>query len=1837
MASISNTKIGIIAAGALGIEASDDPFFIAGLAVIGGNLGRTLRFNAPEIKMKKKPVGIKVSIDDIQKESEISTKKITEKLDGIFHGIADNQKRMGELQTELDAAIGSVSINTNSTKAERQAFNATKRAAGFYTANPKSVQLIKKQLVENGRKKALATRKLRMAQRSKKSGQVKLIENQLERIEADKVYLKSRIPIERERYLEHLDPSSLKKASRRESLQRYQLASRELKAQVSMVESVKAHEGRIEKLDKDLILARAAGDDGAIRKIENSIERNRIGIERAKYQRVGKGRGFDEFVKLQHEVFKGYRNVVEMSESLSNLGHGANHGALSLVSNLPDIKSMKTQVELARRFQKILTPNLGARDSAPEEMKNAMNSFVNGNKSRRDTVSGIVKNPARNKLATIQTGRERVRGFDKLKIKLSAGMDQPSLVKAISPYLSGTLGQTPEMVNINAPAIAKMLENRSGTLFDGGLHIADSKTGRSTRIPLTKVFRNPDGELVSMQKVGQTYFPVPKVNPHGIVAPKISQARPGPEIGIGSTTRPMTRSDILTGYSPEYLMNFERDPSKMKEIFESLHVYDGSVNTARTAESLVSSYVSNVNNSISYQHGHEVDPDTGNYRLRQLSSNAGRDGSRPETDMVRIAVGEQSVGDQTFGVSASNYYSLSDTNAVANQVNISPIPSVDRGSSIVTAREGDYAIGRAERLNGSMSIGEQLKESILQPIRDHGGLTRRYDMAAVSSTYLMSDEAAKMSPHIFGSSATFADGFGLIGKGHAKDLTKRNLKTFRVQGNSHGVATFLNLPENISGIQGMTEEERVNFFKKNPVEIKQGGLIAIDRDGAEIRLHEMYSGGTLHDISYDDHGGRIMINAEFNPSEKSIMKGFGVDSKAQSLVVDDEMIYQQIALDHLHRSGQISELAPGQVQVLNGQSFNLNREKDKGLFRGYLSGVANRLDVQSKIGSARLVRASEVKMDKVVDAILPVKYGKNRAENIELETKWRARASALSESLFGGSDLNKRVNQIGAGTYSNLREMREARASMATEMIYGLYSSGHRSADSIGVTISANSLPQERDTFSRIIAKKELVSEDDLIRGNAESEVKSIIGRVFRDTSQILNLKGFASIDHGPQIHGAGNSGSMSWIDQKIMTAFGLDPKMLEKFTSVDREAIYEGNMMYELHKTNKDSIPAQDLSHIQKRGMIEILGNSGDGAVDGRYSALKSMGINSGEGFLSVAIPEIEGVDMKGFSSVNFGFRQTSHTGTFRRNGVIIRRELEAAKIDLLGKVFGYFDQSLPDNKRMAATAVQSSIETLLKKLSDASTGDNNIHKAMLKRKLKNGVITLMRPVGGDVERFVASKFGEVARRNDMFAINTEYGFSGQLKLSGLNPDDFFVKYDDKKQRFGVLYEKSRPDSPYLSKMTREPANSPGSSSFGVSVIDNHAMLPNREDEKLYNGIMPDNNRYRDWMTGDFDADSVSIAHAVNLDKEDYLKIQEYNNRQSAGILASQGLAEVTTVKGAITSVDTLESIREKAAFPGNNIEQRGNSYLRASMQKARRGKTDAPKVTQLGLDILAATHAMIADTADPASRDRLYKAGMLTSKLIENLLKSKNASNEDVLSELRTSTEKLADVTDRFIRTNGANAKEFGREVRDVLTTQLGGKIANQPVHIQEQFSAGIDDLVSGVLSHAIDVKMEGGSPHHKKTRIRSAGELAESLEQVSFSNKSIEQTVGFEYSDDTVQNIKETARYNSREVKKTMKNFLTENKKPLLIALGAGLALSVAFGSDPIDMSPNSIQAPIGDAESLEPFRDNKAYLKEKEYAGRKLSIRGSSFGGDVSQNMSSAIYGGRFESARIENMQ
>lgn len=1244
----------------------------------------------------------------------------------------------------------------------------------------------------------------------------------------------------------------------------------------------------------------------------------------------------------------------------------------------------------------------------------------------------VLKNDQR--IQSVRTGQREIEQVTSVAIKKYE--TRAGIQAKLEKHFIEVLNNPEHIAREKAAQLAPVLKGRNSRIEDFSMRVGVVKDGKQTTVPISLVGNTDDGIMFTrsngidfpergfnpfahLMQEGKTIT----INKNG-VATDIAITADGSNNTLSATKK--YHADQKMGLLNTMTGNItDEDIINISEMDQKTRLYSAtdSLSPIRMGDknSEASGYAKRISGTVDLNTTFKyiTDSNTGETELKLKSLSTRITGNEQRSDFSKFI---------NLVASKMGYNPLENQGTSA----LGMITSPDNAGDLYTAghmnaeARGASSVNLRDHVPISPATSEYLKR--IEPTTP--GVSELRQSASTGTRIHISEALGNSVSDLFSDTYAFDDGHGLANPTFrdefaSKQLTRVSIGNFGDDISGNYKISF-DLPEgstsnnrvlDMTGLLEMNKADRKLWLENNVVSVDNKQILGYDESNRAARLSPQFNKGRLIDVSFREGKLDLIMEGTFTPHDST--KIFGVSSKSGLTIANRPRSFERIgALALAESRGHFTSFidADGDSQytlksgLLGRAGDTVDAEEifqgfDKAMFRG--DKIAKGLWAEA--GKASLMQRWEEIGQSGIEDIL---YGDKDSILKHMD--------ALKETLRG-KGLDKYILEMDA---QDLTEV--GRAKRAAKFRAMIVISGDKAGQDIFMTAAEHSVRTGDDRSFNIM--RALDSGNKEVAGMMD-EIVEVMIKTFKGNEGLSYT--IFSPNIGESIHGAGNTGSMSWIEFTQLKSVGYDTDIIDAMTSPNRGALYELSMIHNSGQKgnfNRASFKAGS-------DITGVLSSVFHLQADKRLAYLQSHGLNLADkpDTLMYTLSN----DSNGIKSVGIGLEETGLSGIKEHNGKKLLLDLEKARSQVMQADLSLSGTNTVGARKLAQEELDKATMNLIDLHKLATSGDNDLVKEAAKRTATGSKFLTARPIGGSADNF-AKNYAIAARG---VGRNTLLGFVSKNMAEEMYSDmgiSDITKYIVPSTVPGISFLKMPTGHSLMAQTSREPAQGPGSS-IGRTLMISDSVDPN--SKHIY--IPKSETILTKFAYMDYDYDHLRVLPTLALNSEQMDRYQKKNQQMVQSLESMLGVQERIKVKG------NVKHMNVSTQFKNSSI--RSISEMQSG-ELIRIRKVDSPDVTRLVTEMNLALD-MPGKKGDPQIMERVLAHG-----LTENLLKSSHKSTD---SALRGPLQDLLEAQSLF-RSENISDSEYSSIVHGILDDTLGGQMDQAPRSDQKLYQDGLRNLV-------------------------------------------------------------------------------------------------------------------------------------------------------------------------------
>lgn len=1022
------------------------------------------------------------------------------------------------------------------------------------------------------------------------------------------------------------------------------------------------------------------------------------------------------------------------------------------------------------------------------------------------------------------------------------------------------------------------------------------------------------------------------------------------------------------------------------------------------------------------------------------------------------------------------------------------------------------------------------------------------------TTLMLSDEAADMMPHIFGDQYAFADGFGLFDEAASDvfsrtDATEVFLPFRKANGSDKTISTPFDALAKV-----LRKEDGLSSIG----EFSADTIIGLNEDGSPIKLGRHFTHGEIVSMTETNKGIRLIVNATNDASKREQAKIFSSFLKGNAGRVDSATFGAMKQLVALTNAGAIKHTA-GKF-MLHGAEISA---EDLGAHLMQLSSTNT-----FESSAIHMVRASDSGMDSIVDIL----NGKSGA------------VDSFVKKFNHIDELKPAIARMQDSATSNIDKASIGR------MIMSL--SDYKAGTALGAEVKMPGF--------------EFMDHHDPVKLNALMEEF-----IRNGASGTHSVSSKITVDLGTALAGAGNTGSMSWLESRHLTLSGIPLETLDKIAPHDPISVHDFNLIKSMGDMGQIGISDLD-SHLKKIAITDVFGKPGEL----RSKFLEDNGIsvaNASDNMLSYTLSEgaldhtLDGKATQ-IKSIPISLITSNRSGTYNLHNKEVLAKLDQARREVIEADIQYknIPHTAAEHVAAAKQMLHSKMTNLWRVTQEATSGDNSIQKNLMRRSPIDSLISTARPAGGEISRHAAET--SIAPKNGIrYSQNSYFSEESIRNMIGGDAEYRLEDVDGFKDIKRVMVKNADGNwTQHQHLLNREPTHSP----YSTMAMDSYVSTRLRGASEIYVPQLKDaagkrtQQLFELFTHLDYDNDQMRAISLHNLTNEE----QELFRKRTAGLMSKlDELApffEDLTIKGRDKTPTTVFDFKSIAEYTKDRAIGREKAAIR---------KTQAAPAVELAVRMQSAVHKYLGPIGIgeiPSTRHLVADA--MAMEIAENLIKSSHKKNQQFASE----------VTPDFHKFNEALEKKDAKAIKEIFERSFNTESINANAKKRKLLDEGMEDIINAMQAHGDKVF------YPSMQRPQSTADVITWAEKAG--DAKLAPTAG---SKNTV--LKKTASFVEEAKSGIIKNF-KKNKTLFAMAAGGLAGLSLINQTAP----SNGIEAkasaqPQAKQQSIAPIATRNEYIrKNKPDSGYNTQARVRMSDKNLNpKTINQTIYGNKLGSANV----
>jgi hypothetical protein len=1374
---------------------------------------------------------------------------------------------------------------------------------------------------------------------------------------------------------------------------------------------------------------------------------------------------------------------------------------------------------------------------------------------------------------------------------IPSGIGTADLQEILTKHFTDSLGTPGDIASEKASNLANSFKGYQIELQGTNLSMQTPSGNKIADIPLTR-YQKQDSGLIRTTTRSGTEFSVKSFNPNG----KLFSSK-NTEMGSLDTL-------MKQALDPEEWLSVlaktnggELTPELIREASgraNKLQTYIGmdalkSPNEKYSAKSQMTSDTVSISDVYAYD-------DDGKLGIRKLKTVAGKNDLRSETHTLMQNIAREHGVNPLSGISSNALGEIRNLNK--ERIDTIGFGALERGEDTVNIREFTplEGVGDSEYLRRLGAKGEDLQRHSVHGIRTHA-----------------SDELASAFSDLFGSTMTLDDGH-MVGNRGKKEMFAIRDRTSLTLGNI-GDDTNLRFRMDQLGLSGdilnLTEAERMAKIQSMNIKVTPSDILGTGKSGETVSLKGHYTSGVLRDAIPTAEGLQLIFDTEHIPEEWA--KIFSTSSKAGVSLANKRDFRAMATLAHLESTGFIKakrlnetrhftewdEATKKHVTVAKQYSSSVI-EVLKGKKKGFL--FEDTFDIDHFIDSSR--------DHEVISAYA-------RSKNVSLISRWKEVGQEdIGKILAGDSGENFMSKFHGKGFEAEALEMHMADtpAKKANIARFMLAQTDKKAAQDILVTVAEAVAVQGDENamanFNKI--KSELLTGDQKLVRSGKETLREAIDTAYTAGNQNESLTRWTS-NAGEAIVGAGNTGSVSWLEQASLRMSGIDEGTINAFASSSKKDLYE------LEQIRRSAFAGNIASGKNAASDVNAFAQVFDVDAHERANFLNNRGFNIPKDRSMLMYSMSESID--GLKSVPIPLRDTDYSGITEYGG-----NRDVTKTDKLRRKVILNDIKYNDSEGDARTYAKQSLAASVEELKDHTigmlSGDNDLGKAAMRKTGKYSSILVARPIEGNASRFVKSQEGvknavfiseDVARRMYKKAgIDFNMGrHSAGTGTEGVRRLQFNTASFDSD---GNVISRSGAKQDLLFQLSREPVQGPLSSLAHEVFIDTSIR-----DKGNFAFMSKAAQLLNKFAFMDFDSDILRSMASFDLSKTQTNQLKSTTRKIVESASAMSGMQDALAVKNKGGSMKVLSDFNNASDYQG---------YMTEAGVKGRHRKPIAPEVTKIVNELSESVFREFGSEINV----RTMSARELAHNMTESLLKIAHTDTTQYADNPLGAVEELTAAKAEWKA--GGDKGKYEKRFRSAINTTFADGIKEMSPRDESRYNTALDDLTKAHLRHGKDISQEGSQvlDFWSGGAAKDFGALSEGISKRAKGGAS-GPTVDMNVSSSSLEQAAHKFKTRSGDMMSGILDAAQKNK-----GLMAGAAVAIA-GINMISGSSPEQQAgaqPRTSPQPLQPLQDKKAYIRKYKQTENGQSIQATltTARSNLSpHNLNQVMFGDNISSANV----
>ena len=917
----------------------------------------------------------------------------------------------------------------------------------------------------------------------------------------------------------------------------------------------------------------------------------------------------------------------------------------------------------------------------------------------------------------------------------------------------------------------------------------------------------------------------------------------------------------------------------------------------------------------------------------------------------------------------------------------------------------------------------------------------------------------------------------------------------------------------IAEILAADKSRRQDLIDK--MKIHADTVLGYDKDMNAVKIGNVFTNGRIHSISESDGKLTLRVKSKFDGLNENWIKLFGAGSKGGYTVVPDDVF------ENMKKLMNVTD----DIDMIAGQSETGNKIL------------------------AKLIDGTAEEKDSALKSLI---------EQIE--------SSDIKQPYLDNQYFSKHL-----GILKNTASSSDDIAKSALFMLM--------QTDFKGNTDLATSIEYATNDASVIHDLKQLTSDGGRIfhaqRDMAQQKLDSIVNSV--DIRKMRTLRTAVSTDLGGGLHGVGNVGSMSWIEQAQLRSYGASLDFINAISTPNNDALFELSMIQSSAQKSSSVTEADKIARANDIvGLFDLHPEQRFVAADMYRDRSMSHVLHN------LTIPEgYEGI----IKSVPIPFVETNRSGIYEQETGDLLKAMDAKRKSLIRMDLEYTAADERKRKVLAPKYIEE-LSAFEKSIRQSVTGESSIIKEVSKRQMEGSAFLRARSIGGKfAEAMEGEKYpGIVLSQSQAIELAKRAGIEADVSIEAFGDDGYgkLMFHDGKEFRaFNTL-------------TSREPSQG-AYSILGTEVyIAPEGMLKDGEV-----GIA--NTKHNPFKTGqftDFDYDMLKVASANFQggfkDLEEHTAfVKKLMDAQVEAFGDAETMALALSRKGNKASTVMHSSLMSELDYI---------SHQSFSSLKSKQRKFLASHTTDLSMNLTEAlSRHLNATVTDPAElMKRSIMGRTLIHNITESLLKSAHRSSLDLQNAAGISEIESLKAAYAKLHNKTGKAGEFEADFKKATTSLFG---ANMTDDVKAIYDSAMSDVTSAAKAHVEEIEANRG----RIQDFRGARTFDQIIEETQKYAKTGELTTR---PGEEIPEILDGFRRKASNAFHHIKRNIIANKKPIGLGLAGLAATALVFGGDKPEMTKESLPFETSDG-ILPPLQsENAQVFKKKSFDNRRsTNIKGS----------------------------